>query len=239
MIQTAKEKRKDKISDAEHLKKLREQIAQDRANRKKDYEAVSAEEKAQNDEKIRKIKEEKLREKRERLEEQRRMRDTMARIQFRFSDGSTATSTFEATQKLSEARSHIVANDLVHGAFVLGVAMPRRRFTAEDEEMDFRSLGLTPSAVLTVLPISSSSASSGQNKILQTIMTILYFPIDIIISILHSIFGTGQPLQNRDANNQHNPNPMAGNSDVRRRRRGDLSDDEDRPTYNGNSTNQL
>ena len=81
MIQTAKEKRKDKISDAEHLKKLREQIAQDRANRKKDYEAVSAEEKAQNEEKIRKIKEEKLREERERLEEQRRMRDTMARIQ--------------------------------------------------------------------------------------------------------------------------------------------------------------
>ena len=81
MIETAKEKRKDKKSDAEHLKKLREQIAQDRANRKKDYETVSAEEKAQNDEKIRKIKEEKLREERERLEEQRRMRDTMARIQ--------------------------------------------------------------------------------------------------------------------------------------------------------------
>ena len=36
-------------------------------------------------------------------------------FKFRFSDGSTATSTFEATQKLSEARSHIVANDLVHG----------------------------------------------------------------------------------------------------------------------------
>merc|ERR1712233_204564 len=55
MIETAKEKRKDKKSDAEHLKKLREQIAQDRANRKKDYETVSAEEKAQNDEKRRKI----------------------------------------------------------------------------------------------------------------------------------------------------------------------------------------
>lgn len=238
LLDAAKEKRKDKASDAEHLKKLRAQIAQDRANRAKHFETVSKEEKEANDEKIRKIKDEKLREEREKLEEQRRMRDTMARIQFRFYDGSTATSQFEATQKLADARSYLVANDLVQGEFILGVAMPRRRFTSEDEEGDFRSLGLTPSAVLTVLPAASSS-SGGNNRLLTIVLAVLYFPIDILISILNSIFGQRKPpVSDEPAQNQAHAN--RNNSDVRRRRRGgDFSDDEDRPTYNGNSTQQL
>ena len=78
---TAKERRKEKVDDAEHLKKLRAQIALDRANRAKQFETVSKEEQEAKDEKLREIKNEQLREEREKLEEQRRLRDTMARIQ--------------------------------------------------------------------------------------------------------------------------------------------------------------
>lgn len=144
LLASAKEKRKDKKDDKEYLKKLRAQIAEDRANKSKEYETISKEEREQKEEQIRQVKNENIRLERERLEEQRKMRDTMARIQFRFSDGSCHSTNFEATQKLADARKYIVDNGLVSGSFILGVALPRRRFNTDDEETDFRSLGLTP-----------------------------------------------------------------------------------------------
>ena len=60
---------------------MREQIAADRANKSKEYEKISKEEREQKEELIRQTKNENLRLEKERLEEQRKMRDTMARIQ--------------------------------------------------------------------------------------------------------------------------------------------------------------
>jgi len=233
----AEERRKDKAADAEHLKKLREQIAQDRANRAKQFETKSKEEKEKEAAEIREIKEKKLKEERERLEEQRRIKDTQARIQFRFSDGSTNTNIFSAEQNLSDARSYLLEKDLVHGDFIFGTTMPKRRFTSEDENQDFRSLGLTPASVLTVIPQSSSSVSNN-GGLLGTIIGIPYFIVNLLIKLLGSIFpGGNTPPAETPSQNQRKPE-HSRDANVRRRRLGDFSDDE-QATYNGNSTQQL
>lgn len=68
--------------------------------------------------------------------------------------------------------------------------MPKRRFTSEDENQDFRSLGLTPASVLTVIPQSSSSVSNN-GGLLGTIIGIPYFIVNLLIKLLGSIFPGG------------------------------------------------
>ena len=74
--------------------------------------------------------------------------------------------------------------------FVLGTTIPKRRFTSEDESQDFRSLGLTPASVLTVIPKSNSSGGGG--GLLGSIMAIPFFFVNLIIKILGSIFPGAQ-----------------------------------------------
>lgn len=68
--------------------------------------------------------------------------------------------------------------------------MPKRRFTSEDENQDFRSLGLTPASVLTVIPQLSSSVSNT-GGLLGTILAIPYFIVNLLIKLLGSIFPGG------------------------------------------------
>jgi len=236
----AEKRRKEKIADAEARARVKKQIEEDRRARNAKYEEKNEEEAIAKQAELDEIKAKKLREEREKLEEQRRLRDTCARIQFRFHDGSTRTENFGADDALLKARDFIIENQICE-KFVFGTSFPKRRFTSDEESKSFRELGLTPSTALTVIPIQSAISTSS-NGIITTIMTVIMIPINIILSILSSIMGR----QNNDI-----PQPMtsssgqssSNNPNLRRRtnRLSDLDDDDEKKRksqYNGNSTQQ-
>ena len=81
MLKIAAGKKKEKSEAADQLAKIRSQIAEDRKNQAARFDKESAAEKEAKEAKKREITEEKLRAERERLEEERKVKDTMARIQ--------------------------------------------------------------------------------------------------------------------------------------------------------------
>jgi len=234
----AEKRRKEKIADAEARARVKKQIEEDRRARNAKYdEKHEAEMKAKQAE-LDEIKAKKLREEREKLEEQRRLRDTCARIQFRFHDGSTRTESFGADDPLSKARDFIVENQICD-RFVLGTSFPKRRFTSEEESKSFRQLGLTPSTALTVIPIQSAISNSS-NGVISMIMTIIMIPINIVLSILSGI--TGRQTNDVQQPTASSAGPSSSNNPNLRRRTNRLSDldddDERKRQYNGNSTEQ-
>merc|ERR1719394_106491 len=83
----AEKRRKEKIADAEARARVKKKIEEEMKAKQAELDEIKAQ---------------KLREEREKLEEQRRLRDTCARIQFRFHDGSTRTESFGADEPLSK-----------------------------------------------------------------------------------------------------------------------------------------
>jgi hypothetical protein len=233
----AEKRRKEKIADAEARARVKKQIEDDRRARNVKYDEKHEEEMKAKQAELDEIKAKKLREEREKLEEQRRLRDTCARIQFRFHDGSTRTESFGADDPLSKARDFVVENQICD-RFVLGTSFPKRRFTSEEESKSFRQLGLTPSTALTVIPIQSAISNSS-NGIISTIMAIIMIPINIVLSILSGITGRQTNETQQPTASSAGP-PSSNNPNLRRRtnRLSDLDDDERKRQYNGNSTEQ-
>ena len=81
MLKIAADKKKEKSDAANQLAKIRAQIAEDRKNKAAKFDTESAAENEAKEAKKREITEEKLRAEREQLEEERKLKDTMARIQ--------------------------------------------------------------------------------------------------------------------------------------------------------------
>merc|ERR1719394_2064769 len=211
----AEKRRKEKIADAEARARVKKQIKEDRRARNAKYDEKHEEEMKAKQAELDQIKAQKLREEREKLEEQRRLRDTCARIQFRFHDGSTRTESFGADEPLSKARDFVVENQICD-RFVLGTSFPKRRFTSEEESQSFRQLGLTPSTALTVIPIQSAISNSS-NGLVSTIMAIIMIPINIVLSILSSITGNATNATQQPTASSAGPS-SSNNPNLRRRK---------------------
>ncbi|CBY23072.1 unnamed protein product [Oikopleura dioica] len=226
--ETRAKRAQEKKAEAEHLAKVRAQIEEDKRNRASAFNK----EKTARDAESNRLKMEKLRQEREKQEEIQRAKASKARLQFRLGDGSTFTHIFEADDPLQNARDLLISENKAEEPFKLRQVMPSKLFAKDEETKSMRELGLAPSAVLVVIPDyrGSSSTSSG---IVNWLWALIFFPINMIIRALSSIF---PPARQAAPERQQTP---SSSSQPQRRRIADLKDDADRPVYNGNSTNQL
>lgn len=79
----------------------------------------------------------------------------VARLKFRLPDGSSTISQFPADAPLSEVQQYIEQNvDLPFPNYTLASTVQHRPFTASDGSTSLRDLGLVPSAILAILPVS-------------------------------------------------------------------------------------
>jgi hypothetical protein len=94
----------------------------------------------------------------------------VARIQFRFTDGSSTVGQFEPDQLLRDAHQFVEQRlkDIGQSVqFGLHSSFPKREYTVSDMDTTLRQLGLAPSASLLVIPVCikfiSDKIRSGGN----------------------------------------------------------------------------
>ncbi|KAI8778055.1 UBX domain-containing protein 4 isoform X1 [Biomphalaria glabrata] len=183
-------------------------------------------------------------------------RSDIARIQFRLSDGSSVTQQFPATEKFAAVNAFISQHT---GAQVnLSMAFPRRTFTTEDLNLTLQELQLAPSAVILVIPRSTSTSvvrsSSGLLSV-SGITNLLLSPFFFVWKIFSSLFGstrlavqTSSTVQTSARGGERNPGSAQKRAASSSRQEGsvrrfrnaqDDENDEDRNTWNGNSTQQM
>merc|ERR1712106_807312 len=229
--------------DVEARARVKQQIEEDRKARKSKMDAEVNEQKAAKLAEVEAIKAENLRKEAERLEEIRRQRDTTARIQFRFHDGTTRTESFPADEALAKARDFVLTNQLAEQSFTFGTIFPKRRFTREDEHDSFRQCGLTPSSTLQVIPAPGASSNQGEG-LMAMVMALVMMPIQLIQWLIGMFTGanTTQQAVTQPVTQQPKSSTGASGGGARPRRNlgrlSDLDDDERKSQYNGNSTEQ-
>ncbi|XP_018417307.1 PREDICTED: UBX domain-containing protein 4 [Nanorana parkeri] len=258
------ERNKDKAEEKAARDRIRQQIAQDRADRAARY--------AQNKEEQDAIKAAELQARQAEMEARKeatqKEKRTIARIQFRVPDGSSFTNQFPSEAPLEEARQFAAQRvGSTYGNFSLATMFPRREFTKEDYGKSFLSLELAPSASIVLLPAGRQARAVVQSSdvgIWGFLGTLLYPLLSVWRFISNFLFSSPPPAQHSDRAahpQQENTNPTSPNSSepnreaVRRRvldKRADefkkegkiyrlrTQDDEDENnTWNGNSTQQM
>lgn len=84
----------------------------------------------------------------------------IARLQFRFVDGSSVVNQFTPDQTLEEVRQFVAQKlkDMNETApFAIHTSFPKREFTSADMNSTLRDLQLAPSAALLIIPVSDIS----------------------------------------------------------------------------------
>ncbi|MEE6489093.1 hypothetical protein FKM82_015482 [Ascaphus truei] len=258
------ERNREKAEDKAALDRIRQQIAQDRADRaarfansKKESDALKAAELQARQAEMEARREAALKE-----------RSTIARIQFRLPDGSSLTNQFPSESRLEEARQFVaqtVGNS--YGNFSLATMFPRREFTEEDYEKSLLSLELAPSASIVLLPAGRPARAVVQSSEggLWTILGPILYPLLAVWRLLSNFLFTSPPPSQSTARSAHqqqdSTNPSQSSSSepdrettrkrVLEKRAEDFKkegkiyrlrtqDDEDENnTWNGNSTQQM
>ncbi|KAE8581460.1 hypothetical protein XENTR_v10024803 [Xenopus tropicalis] len=258
------ERNREKAEEKAARDRIRQQIAQDRADRAARF--------AKNKEELEAAKAAELQaqqaEREARREVAQKERSTIARIQFRLPDGSSFTNQFASEAPLEEARqfaAQTVGN--TYGNFALATMFPRREFTKEDYGKSLLSLELAPSASIVLLPAgrpSNAVIQSSEGGVWGFLGTVLFPLLAVWRFLSNFLFGSPSPSQpaERPAHPRHeSTNPTASSSsepkrDVVRKRvlekrtdefkkegkiyRLRTQDDEDENnTWNGNSTQQM
>ncbi|KAM3917145.1 UBX domain-containing protein 4 [Leptodactylus fuscus] len=258
------ERNREKAEDRAARERIRQQIAQDRADRaakfaksKEEQEAIRAAELQARQAEMEARKEAAQRERR-----------TVARIQFRLPDGSSFTNQFPSEAPLEDARrfaAQTVGN--AYGNFSLATMFPRREFTKEDYGKSLLSLELAPSASIVLLPAGRPARAvvqSSDGGVWGLLGTLLY-PLLAVWRFLSSfLFSSPPPTQHNDRAGYTQPESTstsaASSSEPKReavrkrvlekrtdefKKEGKIyrlrtQDDEDENnTWNGNSTQQM
>lgn len=258
------ERNKEKAEEKAARDRIRQQIAQDRADRAARY----AEKKEEQDA----IKAAEFQAKQAEMESRRdaaqKEKRTTARIQFRLPDGSSLTNQFPSEAPLEEARQFAAQTvGSTYGNFSLATMFPRREFTKEDYGKSLLSLELAPSASIVLLPAGRPARAvvrSSDGGVWGFLGTLVYPLLAVWRFVSNFLFSSPPPAQNSDRAaypQQENTNPTSANSSepkreaVRKRvldKRTDefkkegkiyrlrTQDDEDENnTWNGNSTQQM
>lgn len=220
------QKKKEKLDDQLAKQRIMERIAQDREDKQKKFSAEKEEQSKQTQGE--KAKQEQLRQENFLAEAARNSK--IARIQFRFVDGSSCVSQFEPSQNLEDARLFVAQKLLEmsgNQVFTMHSSFPKREYTAQDMSSTLQDLQLCPTATLLIIPTrlplskisktlgsylpstsssSSSSSSSGDNSsslmsYTRDIMSFIFLPITIIWGLIGGLFGlTGQPSSSVNTN---------------------------------------
>lgn len=86
---------------------------------------------------------------------------TIIRIQFRLPSGNPYVAHFEPTTTLRELRTYVVQNiDLPFRQYAMSTSFPRRELTHEDDDKSLIELELVPTAVILILPLKNSNATT-------------------------------------------------------------------------------
>jgi len=256
-MQDAIDKKKAKKEDKEHLQKLRDQIAADRAEKASKFNTGQVEQVRVSEEK----KQQKTElDERQRLENE-EQRKRFASIQFRLPDGSAPRNQFEGSALFAQAEEWISQQtNTPISSFQLVQMFPRREFTNEDRKRSFAELSLTPSAVLMVLPnAGSGKANIGPRQgttssfawvwgLIATVVSPLRFVYNYLYAFVFGQAAAPRAI-NRPPNNANNPSGPAqqpstsggGGGNIARFKNVEDSKkkEDDNATWNGNSTQQL
>lgn len=258
------ERNREKAEDKAARERIRQQIAQDRADRaarfaksKEEQDAIRAAELQ--------ARQAELEARKEAAQKERR---TIARIQFRLPDGSSFTNQFSSEAPLEEARrfaAQTVGN--TYGNFSLATMFPRREFTKEDYGKSLLSLELAPSASIVLLPAgrpANAVVQSSDGGVWGFLGTLLY-PLLAVWRFLSSfLFSSPPPTPHTDRGvytpQESSSSPASSSSEPKReavrkrvlekrtdefKKEGKIyrlrtQDDEDENnTWNGNSTQQM
>ncbi|KAM9304902.1 UBX domain-containing protein 4 [Gastrophryne carolinensis] len=258
------ERNKEKAEEKAARERIKQQIAQDRADRAARF--------AKNKEEQEAIRIAELQARQAEMEARReaaqKERSTIARIQFRLPDGSSFTNQFPSEAPLEEARqfaSQTVGN--AYGNFSLATMFPRREFTKEDYGKSLLSLELAPSASIVLLPAGRPARAvvqSSDGGVWGILGTLLYPLLAVWRFISSFLFSSPPPAQHTDRTAYPQPeatNATSSNSSepkreaVRKRvlekridefkKEGKIyrlrtqDDDDENNTWNGNSTQQM
>uniref|UniRef100_F7BA51 UBX domain-containing protein 4 n=2 Tax=Ciona intestinalis TaxID=7719 RepID=F7BA51_CIOIN len=260
MMKEIEERKKDKQMEIEARRKVREQLAQDRLERASRFQQEK-EEKTREEENRKKQREVKMTQEEE---EKMKEREKIARIQFRFPNGSSITRNYPRERTLGEAIEDLREQPVIlPGNFRLAIGIPRRVFTSEEEGQSLGDLGLTPSASLSIQPVANKQVHARQDssffiQIYTFIVMFLSLPFKLLAYVWSAIFGGNQNATNTDnslgSGRYDSVRPGSDTPGVRRRnvpgksvtregkmhRLSDMADkDDDDATWNGNSTQQM
>jgi len=239
--------KKDRMQEELAKKKVLEQIQRDREDKHRKY--VHEQEQVKN---------EKLQKKQLESNQEAARNSNIARIQFRFVDGSSAVETFEPDQAFSLVNDFI-KQKLANQSFTVHTTFPKRVFGDEDLNKTLRDLQLAPSATLLVIPskgvvektiknlVPTSSSTVG---LFRDVFSLVMLPFTIIWGLFSSFFGYNTAPQNSSSNENNQRQGVSQSSarsdatELRRRRIAGLHNNDDRnddenATWNGNSTQQM
>lgn len=192
--------KKERLEDEAHRKRVRQQIAADRAEKIARREA----EKQRQDSSTSSFEN-----KNEKTIHKSSAEFNTSHLNIRQLDGTNIRHRFEATTNLSVVRDWITQNrtDDSRKSYKLSSQFPTRLFTEEDDNVCLSDLGLCPSATIIMKPVktsfaSSSSSSSAGNrggiigniiKIFDLIYGFFVALINILFGLLASLFSTSGP----------------------------------------------
>ena len=125
----------------------------------------------------------------------------VARLQFRMPDGKTSTNDFPSTDTLESVHNYIKASlNLSFSTYTLSTTFPRREFTDDDKTQTLLELGLVPTAVILILPITRGTVSTNTEGGWTGFIWSLFAPIFTLLGYLKTfVFGTG-PAPNPSEN---------------------------------------
>nr|XP_023024513.1 UBX domain-containing protein 4-like [Leptinotarsa decemlineata] len=184
------------------------------------------------------------------------VKSNTTRLQFRLPDGSSNTQEFASSDPMQAVVSYIKANlKLPFNDFTLSTTFPRREFTNNDYSQTLVDLQLVPNAVILVLPANQGMVSTHPGGTFSSMIWSFLAPIWNIFGYLKIfIFGTNPNVagskrpaeestesrvdQQKKRVRETTVIKRQGNSNIHRLGDNNDSDDE-KKTWNGNSTQQM
>jgi len=255
------ERRREKEEEKAALKRVREEIARDRAEKAQRYKK----EKSEQEEKKQKVLDTKAQAAAVAAQIDYAEKCKNTKLQYRLPDGSTVVRDYPSETTLAEAIQDLRRQPVPYPpTFRLAMGIPRRVFSAEDEEKTLTELGLPPRASLAVHPydvVSAPQRRGGPSVVEHVwafVILVLNIPIKLVTSLWSGLFGgpTRDSVDQSAANLSHKypapPKPTTSsarsndNEGPRVRRGGNMHrlhdtkrDSDDENTWNGNSTQQM
>lgn len=257
ILKAAAEKQKEREEKRLALQKVKEQIAQDRADRAAKFNS----EKKEREEQLGQAQQKKLMEEAQKAEQMAAERGTIARVQFRLHDGSSHTTKFPADETLAELYRYVNQELKCPLDVSLSTTFPRQELDQKPRDTKLRDAGLVPSGTVLVLP---KGVVSNNNEGIMAYVWLLLTPVTVLWNLIRSFIFPQTPTtdqqptatagRKRQAEQSKTDRPKTAykrraapaaaaasyrqEGNITRFTNGDDDEDESN-TYNGNSTQQM
>lgn len=144
-----------------------------------------------------------------------------ARIQFKKPDGESEIVTFDSDMLFADVHAYVkddILRDTSIREFILAQAFPRKEFSSDDFDKTLAALGLTPSAVLLIIPGKKSASSSGPSSVLPTQTEGLFDMLStVVMGMLSPVWALIGYLRNLVTGNPAAPVESANEAGKRKR----------------------